>query len=168
MASTYELMLMALSAQLAVPVNAAPATSLVGGTPTTGTTEVFDSTVGFYQCALVAGRRYQAVMLGLHGNCGTAGDIYSIQIRNSGSSSNPTTSSTIVAQSQWTSTTTGSASRVPVPVANTFIAPTTGLNTFGISAVRLAGSGAFTPQPPNANGATQYYRELFVMYMGVV
>lgn len=153
---------------LAPPVTAAPASTNLAGTATSGTTETFDAVLGYYQCYVTAGRRYQAVMLGLHGNCGIANDIYSLQIRDSGSSSNPTASSTLVAQSQWTSATTGSLSRVPVPLSNTFIASSSGLHTFGFSATRISGTGAFTPEPPNANGASTFIRELFVMYLGTV
>lgn len=168
MASDLELLLMALTGPLAVPATVAPASTTLPGTATSGATETFDTVLGYYQCQLTAGRRYQATMLGLHGNCGVANDIYSLQIRDSGSASNPTASSTLVAQAQWTSTTTGSLSRLPIPLANTFIASSTGLHTFGFSATRTSGTGAFTPEPPNANGATQFIRELFVTYLGTV
>jgi hypothetical protein len=168
MADTFEALLMALTAQLAVPVTAAPITSSAAGTATSGTTETFDAVLGYYQCSLISGRRYMAVLNGLNGNCGVASDIYTIQIRDSGSSSNPTSASTMVAQAQWTSTTTGSLSRVPIPLAGSFIASSSGTHTFGVSATRISGSGAFTPEPPGANAATPFTRELFVMYLGAV
>lgn len=170
MATDLELLALAQLGPLAVPVTVAPASTNLPGTPTPTSTgaETFDTVLGFYQCTLVAGRRYQATVLGLHGNCGVASDIYSIQIRDSGSASNPTTSSTLVAQVQWTSTTSGSLSRLPIPLANTFIASSTGTHTFGVSATRLSGTGAFTPEPPNANGTPQFIRELFVMYLGIL
>jgi hypothetical protein len=167
-ATDLELLALALLGPLAVPVTVAPASTNLPGTATSGTTETFDTVLGYYQCTLTAGRRYQAVMLGLHGNCGVASDIYSLQIRDSGSSSNPTASSTLVAQAQWTSTTSGSLSRVPVSLSNTFLASSSGVHTFGFSATRTSGTGAFTPEPPNANGTIQFNRELFVIYLGTV
>lgn len=168
MASELELWLASQIGPLAPPVTAAPVSTNLPGTATSGTTETFDAVLGFYQCNVTAGRRYQAVMLGLHGNCGVANDIYSLQIRDSGTSSNPTAASTLVAQAQWTSTTTGSLSRVPIPLSNTFTATSSGLHTFGFSATRISGTGSFTPEPPNANGTAQFIRELFIMYLGAV
>lgn len=168
MAFDLELWLASLIGPIAPPVNAAPVSTTLPGTATSGTTETFDTVLGYYQCYLTAGRRYKAIMLGLHGNCGVANDIYSLQIRDSGSSSDPTSASTLVAQAQWTSTASGSLSRLPIPLANTFLASSSGLHTFGFSATRISGTGAFTPEPPNANGATQFIRELFVEYCGTV
>src|ERR1700761_2215578 len=111
------------------------------GTPSTGTTEVFDIVLGYYQAVLIAGHTYEAKVLGLVGNCGVA-DIYDLNIRDSQSSSNPTTSSLLVAQSQWTSTTAGTPSRVPVPLANVFVATVSGTHTFGVSSVRVSGTRA--------------------------
>lgn len=148
-------------AQFAVPVNATPqATSSAGtATPTSGGGETFDAVLGYYQAPLVAGRRYLAVMNGLIGNGSVAADDYTIQIRNSGTSSNPTTSSTMVAQSQWYVPAAGTGGRTGIPLAGSFIAPATGLNTFGVSATRIVGTGAFTPVGT---------RELYVMYLGTV
>lgn len=163
MASTYEALLLAQTAQLMVPVNAAPVSTSSTGTPSSGTTETFDIVLGYYQATLIAGRRYLAIMNGLIGNAGVAGDVYTLQIRNSGSSSNPTSSSTLVAQVQWTSQYAGTSSRTPLFIANSFIAPTTGVNTFGFSSTKAIGTGPFTPvAPPNG------MRELYVMYLGAV
>jgi hypothetical protein len=163
MASDFELLALAAVAQLQPLVNATPASTSANGTASSGITETLDTVLGTYQASLIAGRRYLAIMNGLIGNCGVAGDIYYLNIRNSGTSSAPTASSTIVAEQQWTSTTTGNSSRVGIPLANSFIAPATGLNTFGFFAVRNAGTGAFTPiSPPNG------VRELYVMYLGAV
>ncbi len=165
MASTLELLLLANIAQLAVPVTVAPASTASAGTATSSVTgaEILDSVLGTYQCSLIQGRRYVAMMTGLTGNLSVAGDIYLCNIRNSGSSSAPTTASTLVAQQQWTTQSLGSAGRVGIPLANTFIAPSTGLNTFGYFTARSGGTGSFTPVSP-LNGI----RELYVMYLGAV
>lgn len=162
MATDLELLLMAQTAPLAVPVNAAPTATASAGSPAAAT-ETIDSVLGVYQCTLVAGRRYVALMNGLTGNCGTAGDIYLCNIRNSGSSSTPSASSTLVAQTQWTSAASGSASRTGIALAGSFLAPATGLNTFAFFAQRISGAGSFTPVSPNAGS-----RELYVMYLGTV
>lgn len=165
MASTYEVMLLSLIAQLAVPVNATPTSTISAGTATSGTTETMDAVLGVYQCNLIAGRRYVALMNGLTGNLNTANDIYVCNIRNSGSSSTPTASSTLVAQSQWTAANTGTSGRTPIPLAGSFIAPSTGVNTFAMFAQRVSGTGVFTPVSPNGN---VFPRELYVMYLGAV
>lgn len=163
MASQLELLLLAATSQLAVPVNATPQATATTGTPSSGTTETFDIVLGYYQCQLIAGRRYQAQMNGLVGNAGVAGDEYSLQIRDSGSSSNPTASSTLVAQTQWSSQTAAAPGRIPIFLANTFIASSTGTHTFGFSSTKIGGTGPFTPvSPPNLA------RELFVIYLGTV
>jgi hypothetical protein len=158
-ASTFELMLLAQTAQLAVPVNATAAATVSNGTATSGTTETFDTVLGAYQCQLISGRRYLAVVNGLVGNGSVAGDVYNCNIRNSGSSSNPTSSSTLIAQLQWVVTAAGTTGRSPIPLMLSFIAPTTGTNTFMFSAVRNSGTGVFTPIG---------LRELYVMYLGAV
>jgi hypothetical protein len=168
MASTYEAYLLSLIAPMAVPVTVIPTSTTAQGTPSVGSTETFDAVLGYYQCNLIAGRRYMAIMNGLVGNCGTAGDIYFCNIRNSGSSSNPTAASTLVAQQQWTSQSIGTASRLAIPLAGTFIAPTTGLNTFGFSSQKNSGTGSFTPECPAQTGVGVGSRELFVMYLGIV
>lgn len=146
-------------AQFAVPVNATPAATSTNGTPTSGATETLDSVLGTYQCSLVAGRRYVAVVNGLIGNGSVAADVFNINIRNSGSSSAPTASSTLVATQEWIATAAGTPGRTTIPVALSFIAPTTGLNTFGCFAVRSSGTGVYTPIGT---------RELYVMYAGTV
>ncbi len=164
MASDLEILLLAQTAPVAVPVNATPVSTATNGTASSGTAETFDTVLGYYQCNLIAGRRYMAVCNGLHGN-GNPADEYSVQIRNSGSSSNPTTASTLVAQSEWYCPATGSGGRGIIQLQGSFIAPTTGLNTFGMSSVRLVGTGSFTPVVGSLAGAV---RELFVMYLGTV
>lgn len=164
MASDYEALLLASTAQLAVPVTVTPqATSSNGtATPSGGSgagTETFDAVLGYYAVSLVSGRRYLAVFNGLIGNGDTAADNYSLRIRNSGTSSNPTSSSTQIAQVNWYVPAAGTTGRGAIPLAGSFIAPATGTNTFGVSAARVVGTGVFTPVGS---------RELYVMYLGTV
>lgn len=165
MASTYEALLLAQTAQLAVPVSATPVSTSSNGTATSGTTETFDAVLGYYQVTLIAGRRYMAIINGLVGNAGVSGDVYTVQIRNSGTSSNPTSASTLVAQSEWYGAVAGSGGRQSIVVQGSFIAPATGVNTFGMSATRAVGTGAFTPVTA---GNASAVRELFVVYLGAV
>jgi hypothetical protein len=162
-ADTFELIALAAVAQLQPLVNATPASTTTNGTPTSGTTETEDAVLGTYQCNLISGRRYMAVMNGLVGNGSVVSDVFLLNIRNSGSSSAPTSSSTLVAQQEWTPQTAGTSGRSPIPLAGSFIAPATGLNTFAFFAQRTAGTGVFTPISPLAIA-----RELFVMYLGAV
>jgi hypothetical protein len=164
MASTYELLLMAQVSQLLPPVNATPVSTVTNGTTSVGTTETFDAVLGYYQCSLIAGRRYLATMNGLVGN-GTSGDVYTLQIRDSGSASNPTASSTLIAMGEWAPAASGSAGRQSIPLAGSFIASSTGTHTFGMSSTRISGTGAFVPIGANAGTGT---RELYVMYLGTV
>lgn len=159
MASTYEALLLASVAQLAVPVSATPQATSTNGTGTSGTTETLDAVLGTYQVSLISGRRYLAVVNGLLGNGSVAADVYTVSIRNSGSSSAPTSSSTLVATQQWVATATGTAGRSPIPLSLSFVAPSTGLNTLGVFAMRNSGTGVFTPVGT---------RELYVMYLGAV
>lgn len=163
MASDLELIALAAVAQLQPPVNAAPTFTTATGTPTSGVAEIRDDILGVYQCTLIAGRRYMAIMNGLVGNSTVADDIYAINIRNSGSSSTPGSTSTLVAQQTWVPQAVGSLGRAPIPLAGSFIAPTTGINTFAFLAQRTSGSGVFTPLSPNVGP-----RELFVIYLGAV
>lgn len=163
MPSAIETLLLAQTAQLAVPVTATPQFTTSTGTSTSGTTETIDTVLGFYQVSLVAGRRYLAVMNSLGCGASVAGDLYALRIRNSGSSSNPTTSSTQIALAQWLGTTAGGGGEETQYLAASFIAPSTGLNTFCFSAQRLAGTGAYTPFSLLGQA-----RELYVMYLGAV
>jgi hypothetical protein len=162
MASTFEAELLASTAQLAVPVIATPTSTNSTGSVTSGTTETFDTVLGYYQASLIAGRRYMAVMNGYVAGGTAAADLFDIRIRNSGSSSNPTTSSTIVAMTQFYVSATGGPGQVTVYIQASFLAPATGLNTFGVSAQRIVGSGTLTPF---SSGVP---RELYVMYLGAV
>lgn len=169
MASTLEAYLLTQIAGLSLPVIIAPQSTISNGTatPTGGSgpgTETFDAVLGYYPVPLVAGRRYLAVVNGLVGNGTVAADVFSIQIRNSGSASNPTSSSTLITQTEWYVPATGSSGRDGISLSGSFIAPSSGTNTFGVSATRVVGSGVFTPVVGPGNNV----RELYVMYLGVV
>jgi hypothetical protein len=166
MASTLEAFLLAQVAGLALPVTATPVSTTSNGTPTPGTggAETFDAVLGYYAVTLVAGRRYLAVVNGLVGNGTVTADVYSVQIRNSGSASNPTTSSTLITQTEWYVPAAGSSGRDGITLSGSFIAPASGVNTLGVSATRVVGSGVFTPTV----GTNNNVRELYVMYLGVV
>lgn len=149
---------------LSIGIVATPINTTSVGTPTTGSgAETFDIVLGYYQATLINGHRYRVQLDGLIGNCGTAGDIYTLQIRDSGNSSAPTGSATLVAQTQWTSAQAGTLSRIPVPIGNTFVAAGSGVHTFGFSSTRVSGgSGSvFTPESPPS-----LFRELYVTDLG--
>jgi hypothetical protein len=126
------------------------------GSTTTGT-EVFDAVLGYYVCSLISGRRYQVTVNGLIGNAGVANDEYTIQVRDSQSASNPTSSSALISQSEWEAPMAGSGGRDTISLGQSFLCTVNGTHTFGISYTKVAGTGPFT-----ALGN----RELFVEDMG--
>ncbi len=162
MASTIETYLLALTSTMGQGIVAAPISTASSGTNTSGTTETFDAVLGYYPCNLVAGRRYWAVMNGLHGGSTVTADLYNIRIRDSGTSSNPTSGSTLVASSSWYAPVSGGPGQTFIHVAGSFIAATSGTHTLGMSAVRFAGTGVFTPL-----SASSLARELYVVDLGV-
>jgi hypothetical protein len=85
--------------------------------------------------------------------------VYRLQIRNSGTASNPTSASTSVALAEYVVPAAGGTGQQTVALASSFLAPSTGPNTFGMSVTRLSGTGTGTPL---------FSRELYVMYLGVV
>src|SRR5262249_52185879 len=111
-----------------------------------------DSVLGTLAVSLVGGRRYRVVMTGLVGNGGAAGDTYAVRIRDSGSVSAPTNTSTLVAEQLWLATATGSGGRQPIPLEDTFIASgaagVSATHTLGFFSVRVAGGSNFTPVSP--------------------
>lgn len=137
-----------------------PVTTTSNGTSTSGTTETLDSVLGTYQCTLVNGQRYVATLNNLIGGATVAGDLYQLKIRDSGSASAPTSSSTLVAFSQWYCIASGGAGQTGVQLQGTFVAGSSGTHTLGFFAQRVAGSGVFTPLSGNLA------RELFVHEMG--
>lgn len=138
-------------------IMATPNSTSSNGTSTSGTTETFDAVLGYHQVQLVSGRRYQATVNGLIGNGGTALDEYLLQIRDSGSASNPTAASTLIAQTNYEVPAIGSSGRNGVVLGQSFLSASTGTHTLGVSATRFTGSGIFTPVGT---------RELFVEDMG--
>jgi hypothetical protein len=144
-----------------LPPAGTPISTTTNGTASSGTTETFDTVLGYYQFTAINGHWYEVRCFGLVGNCGVDGDTYQLQVRDSGSSSNPTTSSTLVAQTQWTSEYNGVSSRTPIYLAAPFQAAGSGTHTLGFSSQRTSGSGSFTPVcPPNLS------RGMYVVDLG--
>lgn len=124
---------------------ATPLATSSNGTPTSTTVETFDAVLGYLQASLISGRRYTVECNGLVGNGNTAADNYQIQIRDSQSSSNPTSASTLISQTQWYCNVAGTPGRTGIALGQSFLCTVTGTHTFGVSAVRISGSGIFTP-----------------------
>lgn len=140
-----------------IPPGYPPVTTTTNGTPTVGTTETFDAILAYYQFTAINGHRYEARCNGLIGNGSVTADVYTVQIRDSGNSSNPTAGSLLVAQQEFYTAAAGSAGRSAIPLAMSWVAVGSGLHTIGVSAVRASGTGAFTPIGQ---------RELFVIDLG--
>lgn len=130
---------------IGIPNGSPPVGTSASGTPTTGTTEVFDVILGYYQFTAINGHTYQAIVNGLIGNGSVVADQYTIQIRDSGNSGNPTSGSLLVAQAEWEPQVTGSGGRISIPDSFAYVAAGSGLHTLGVSAVRVSGTGIFTP-----------------------
>jgi len=142
---------------IGIPTGNAPVSTTTNGTPTVGTTETFDAILAYYQFTAINGHRYEARCNGLIGNGSVTGDVYTLQIRDSGNSSNPTSGSLLVAQQEFYTAAAGSAGRSAIPLAMSWVAAGSGVHTIGVSAVRVSGTGVFTPVG---------YRELFVVDLG--
>lgn len=131
---------------------------------TGGATETADSVLGTLQFTAISGRRYQVGMNGLHGNSAAANDRYAVRIRDSGSSSAPTNTSTLVAESTWVGTVAGTGGRNIIPLCGTFIAGSSGTHTLEMFSATLSGTGPFTP----VTGPSSLARELYVEDLGTV
>lgn len=109
---------------------------------TSGATELFEPLL--YQAAtLVSGRRYE-VEAYCRVDSNTAGAIWAIRVRHSGSASNPTSASTLVAEFDGNSpVATGSGEQTAI-VKGSFVAGSSGTSTFGLSAALIGGAGAIT------------------------
>lgn len=142
-----------------IPV--APTSTSSSGTVTSGTTETLDTVLGNYVFNTITGRRYQVFYTGLKGGS-TAGELYTINIRDGGAST-PTAASTLLASATWYCKATGGGGQDSVgTITDTFIAANTATHTLGAFAVRNAGANSFTP----ISGGTP--RSLFVVDMGAV
>lgn len=146
---------------LSIGISAAPISTATNGTPSSGLTETFDIVLGYLSFTAINGHQYEVKLEGLIGNAGVAGDIYSINIRDSGSASNPTAGSTLVAQTSWVGVTAGTSGRQPIPLSGVWTAAGSGTHILGVSAMRTTGTGAFTPVSPPALA-----RQLFVVDLG--
>lgn len=166
MAGTIEAYLLALTSTMGQGIQAAPISTASTGTVTSGITETMDAVLGTYQWNAVAGRRYQVVMNGLIGSPSASGDTFTVRIRDSGTSSTPTTSSTVIAEDTWHSPAAGVSGRQPIPLNGTFIAGGSGTHTVAFFAVRTGGTGTFTPISAVNDGGS-LSRELYVVDLGV-
>jgi hypothetical protein len=128
-----------------LPYDSVPLMASSNGTPTSGTTETFDAVLGYLQCSLVLGHWYRAALDDAIGNGSVAADVFTVQIRNSQSASNPTSSSTLVAQTEFYASAIGTAGRTGLVLGAPFECTVAGSNTFGVSATRQSGTGVFTP-----------------------
>jgi hypothetical protein len=140
---------------------AVPISSGTPGTPTVSTTDTIDTGLGTYQFSAVSGRRYRVIMTNLQGNGSVAQDVFSCRVRDSGTSSTPTTSSPAVIDSGWTtSASTGSSGRTGIPMEDTFISSSTGTHTLAFFAQRTAGTGIFTPVNGGAGSRKLWVEDL--------
>lgn len=142
---------------IGIPTGSSPISTSTNGTVSVGTTETFDAVLGYYAPTLINGHRYQVILNGLIGNASVLADVYTIQIRNSGNATNPTSGSTLIAQSEWEAPAAGSGGRQTIAVSMTFVASGSNVQTFGVSALRQSGTGVFTPLGT---------RELYVVDLG--
>jgi len=129
---------------------------------TGGATETLDTVLNTLQFSAISGRRYQVGMNSLVGNGAAAADRYAIRIRDSGSSSAPTTASTMVAETFWVASTSGTTGRATIAVGGTFVAGSTGTHTIGMFSQTISGTGPFTP----VQGSIP--REMYVEDLGPV
>lgn len=159
MTSAIEVYVLALTNNMGQGIQATPVSTSSSGTAA-GATETLDSVLGTYQWNAVAGRRYCAAVNGLAGS-GTAGELYAVRIRDSGSSSAPTNASTLVAASQWECQTSGGSGQAAITLKGSFVAGSSGTHTVGMFSVRLVGANNFTPV------STGIARELYVLDLGV-
>jgi hypothetical protein len=143
--------------QIGIPMGSTPTSTSSNGTATSGTTETFDAVLGYYQASLISGHQYEIQVNGLIGNGSVVADLYTVQIRDSQSGSNPTSASTQIAQSEWYVPAAGSSGRNSIAVSMAFVCTLTGVHVFGVSATRVIGTGVLTPI-----GA----RQLFIVDLG--
>lgn len=145
---------------------AVPTTTTSNSTTTSGTTDTIDAVLGNYQFTAIAGRRYRVIAANQFGNGSVAGDVFAVRVRNSGSASTPTTSSTAVIDTGWvTAPTTGSSGRTAIPMEDTFIAASSGTQTLALFMQRVSGTGLFNAVTP---AATTGARKLWVEDCGTV
>lgn len=114
------------------------------------TPEAIDASLGTYQFTAVAGRRYEVTGNGMIAN-GTAGDIYSIRVRDSGSNTTPTNTSTMVAEATFNCAVSGIGGRQQIQIQDDFVAAASGTHTLGVFLVRTSGTGALTLLSPAGN-----------------
>lgn len=147
-----------LNASTLVPV--APTTASGAGTITSGTTETRDDVLGVYQWTATSGARYRAVLDCAGISATVADDLYQVNIRYRNDSTTPTSSDTLVAQTQALVHVAGGSGQIGIFVSGTFLATASGTNTIALFNKRNAGTG--TSQILGFGSG----RQLYVMVVG--
>lgn len=140
---------------------AAPATSVSSGTPSSGSSEVRDTTIGIFQWTASASRRYRVTLAGNVVNGTAAADLGRVIIRDGGSAT-PTSASTAISGTQFYILGNGGPFQTQNGnLTNTFTT-TAGLHTLSVFTQRQDGTGVVTLLlAPNATA-----RELYVEDIG--
>ena len=142
-----------------IPV--APTTTASTGTATAGgTVEVLDAVLGTYQWTAQAGRRYRVLLEGCYVSTSVANDLYVVRVRDSGSASAPTITSTVVASGAVTLPVTGGPGQSSVYVVGTFLAGATGTHTIQATIQRGGGTGVGTPLSNNGTSRQLYVEDI--------
>lgn len=148
-------------------IMAAPTTTTSTGTASSGTTDTIDTVLGNYQFTAVSGRRYKVIHSGLLSNTSVSGDTFALRIRDSGSSSTPTTSSTAVIDVVYVAQSSGTAGDFNTHMEDTFVASSSGTHTLAFFSQRLSGTGVYTPVNSTVRGGTGR-RALWVEDIGTI
>lgn len=114
-----------------------------GGTVTSGTTDTLDIVLGTVTCVADGATYYRIELLNLQASTTVANDHYTMTIKDGGAST-PTSASTEVARTLWRPTASGGPGQEGFYVGNTVLL-SAGTHTFGVFAVRDAGTGVFSP-----------------------
>jgi hypothetical protein len=126
-----------------------------------GTTETFDPNLYTATLSLVSGRRYE-VEAYVRVDTSVAPQPFSIRIRSSGTTSNPTAVSTLVAEAQDHCDIAAGSGQRTILCKGTFVAGATGSTKMGLSVTRTGGgTGDLTLRAPATN------RYLIVRDLGV-
>lgn len=119
------------------------------------TTETVDSNLGYVQATLISGRKYRVGVDGYIGN-GNSADVYAVRIRDSGSASNPTSSSALIAETPFHPSANGTPGRLVLRCEDEFLCASSGVHTFGVFGARVAGSTSqFTPVSAAADSGSR-------------
>lgn len=133
---------------LASELNALPrvidrVSSSSGGTTTSGTTDTLDTVLGTVSCVADGTTYYRVELLNLQASSSVANDHYVMTIKDGGAST-PTSASPEIARTLWRDQAAGGPGQEGFYVGNTVLL-SAGTHTFGVFAVRDAGTGVFSP-----------------------